>query len=187
MPLKFSHHDAATTEAILDTVIGPVYEASHADVIADPFYSTERFLERVRGYLRAPGFGLVVGYSDDAEIGLAFGYVLPINARWWHGLTTPVAEGFTNETGHRTFAMNELMVTPEWQGRGVAHALHDELLGSRDEERATLLVRENNTAAQTAYARWGWEKVGKLRPYPDAPHFDAMVLPLPLRPRTDRT
>lgn len=32
--------------------------------------------------------------------------------------------------------------------------------------------------AQQAYARWGWRKVAKLQPYPDSPHFDAMVLPL---------
>jgi len=181
MSLEFSHYDTSTTGEILSTVIGPVYEASHADVIADPFYSAERFIDRVRGYIKAPGFALVAAYSDEAAIGLAFGYTLPTNARWWKGLTTPVADGFTAETGNRTFALNELMVTPEWQGQGVAHALHDELLGSRNEERATLLVRENNTAAQTAYARWGWQKAGKLRPYPDSPHFDAMILPLPLR------
>lgn len=181
MTLEFSHHDASTTEGILATVIGPVYEASHADVIADPFYSAERFIERVRGYLKAPGFALVAAYSDGTAIGLAFGYTLPPNARWWEGLTTAVPDGFTAETGNRTFALNELMVTPEWQGRGVAHALHDELLGSRKVERATLLVRENNTAAQTAYARWGWQKVGKLRPYPDSPHFDVLILPLPVQ------
>jgi ribosomal protein S18 acetylase RimI-like enzyme len=181
MSLKFSHHDASTTEAIVDTVVGPVYEASHADVIADPFYSAERFIERVLGYMKAPGFALVAAYSDGTAIGLAFGYALPVNARWWQGLTTPVPDGFTDETGRRTFALNELMVTPEWQGRGVAHGLHDELLGGRDEERVTLLVREDNSSAQTAYARWGWQKIGKLRPYPDSPHFDAMVLPLPLR------
>jgi ribosomal protein S18 acetylase RimI-like enzyme len=70
------------------------------------------------------------------------------------------------------------MVVPAWQRRGVAHALHDELLGRRPEERATLLVREDNTSAQQAYARWGWQKAGKLRPYPDAPHYDALILPL---------
>ena len=72
------------------------------------------------------------------------------------------------------------MVVPNRQGQGVAHALHDDLLGGRAEERATLLVREDNTSAQNAYTRWGWRKVGKLQPYPDSPHFDALVLPLPL-------
>jgi GNAT superfamily N-acetyltransferase len=85
---------------------------------------------------------MVIAYVDDRPVGQAFGYALPPNARWWQGLSTPVPEGFTEETGTRTFALNELMVVPEWQGRGVAHALHDELLGSRKEQRATLLVRE---------------------------------------------
>jgi hypothetical protein len=57
------------------------------------------------------------------------------------------------------------MVVPEWQGKHIAHALHDELLAGRKEERATLLVRQDNGVAQTAYARWGWQKIGKLRPY----------------------
>src|SRR6266511_1270649 len=108
MSLKFAHHDTGTTEYILETVIGPVYEASHADVITDPFYSTERFIDRVRGYIKAPGFGLVAAYSEETAIGLAFGYVLPRNARWWEELTTFVPDGFTDETGNRTFALNEL-------------------------------------------------------------------------------
>jgi ribosomal protein S18 acetylase RimI-like enzyme len=180
MPTTFRHVDASSAEEILDSVMAPVYEASHADVIDNPFYSTERFVARVRGYLRAPGFELVAAYEASTPVGLAFGYALPENARWWEGLTTPVDEGFTDETGERTFALNELMVVPDRQGQGVAHAVHDELLGGRAEERATLLVREDNASAQQAYARWGWRKVAKLRPYPDAPHFDAMILSLPL-------
>ncbi|MBG6092055.1 GNAT family N-acetyltransferase [Actinomadura viridis] len=178
--LAFSRHDAASAEKILDTVIVPLYEASHADVIGNPFYSSERFAERVRGYCAAPGFEIVLARIDDRPLGQAFGYALPPKARWWNGLTTPVPDGFTEETGARTFAFNELMVVPEWQGKGVAHALHDELLNGRAEERATLLVREDNTPARTAYVRWGWQKIGKLRPFPDAPHFDAMVIELPL-------
>jgi GNAT superfamily N-acetyltransferase len=180
MTPNFSHHDASTAESILEAVISPVYEASHQDVISDPFYSTARFIERVRGYMKASGFSLVAAHNNHAAIGFAFGYALPASSRWWQGLTTPVPDGFTTETGDRTFAFNELMVTPEWQGQGVAHALHDELLRNRREERATLLVRESNETAQKAYTKWGWEKVGKLQPFPDAPHFDAMILPLPI-------
>lgn len=185
MSVVLRHHDAATTEQRLDAVIGPVYEASHLEVVADPFYSVERFLDRVRGYLKTPGFGLVAAYGDDTPVGLAFGYPLPVGSRWWEGATTPLPGDFVRETGHRTFALNELMVVPGWQRRGVARSLHDELLGSRREERATLLVRGDNASAQTAYARWGWRKVGTLRPYPDAPNFDALLLPLPIAGRRD--
>ncbi|GAA1775447.1 hypothetical protein [Actinomadura chokoriensis] len=48
------------------------------------------------------------------------------------------------------------------------------------EERATLLVREDNESAQRAYARWGWRKAGKVQPFPDSPHFDSMIIDLPL-------
>jgi hypothetical protein len=51
--LTFAHHGPADTDAIVETVIVPIYEATHADVINDPFYSAERFVERVRGYLMA--------------------------------------------------------------------------------------------------------------------------------------
>ncbi len=179
MNITFQHYDSESAPDVLDSVIVPLYEASHQDVIANPFYTAERFAERTRGYMRAPGFGLVVTSVDGEPAGQAFGYALPANARWWHGLTTEVPDGFTDETGTRTFALNELMVAPQWQGQGIAHATHDELLRSRNEERATLLVREDNEPARRAYLQWGWQKAAKLRPFPDSPHFDAMILPLP--------
>ncbi len=179
--ITYTHHDPASAAGIFDTVIIPVYEASHADVIANPFYSSQRFADRVRGYMRAPGFELVAALADNHPVGQTFGYTLQPGARWWSGLTTPVPDGFTDETGHRTFALNELMVDPEWQRRGIARALHDELLRHRTEERATLLVRADNEPAQTAYTRWGWTRVAKLKPFPDSPLFDALILPLPVR------
>lgn len=182
MGISFRHHNAASAEVVLESVIAPLYEASHADIGAERFYSIERAVDRIRSYLRAPGFALVVALIDDDPVGQAFGYPLPATTRWWEGLTTPVPDGFTFETGTRTFAFNEANVLPDWQRQGVGRALHDELLGSRRDERATALIREDNVASQTAAARLGWQKIGKLRPYPDSPHFDAMILPLPLKP-----
>jgi GNAT superfamily N-acetyltransferase len=179
--IAYTHHDAASAAGIFDSVIIPVYEASHADVISDPFYSAGRFAERVRSYMRAPGFGLVAALAGDRPAGQAFGYTLQPGARWWSGLATAVPDGFTDETGHRTFALNELMVAPEWQRRGIARALHDELLRHRAEERATLLVRADNEPARTAYAHWGWTKAATLQPFPDSPLFDALILPLPVK------
>lgn len=179
--ITFRRLGPAETEQLLDSVIVPLYEAIYADELSNPFYSTERFTERVRGYLRAPGFEIVIVYADGKPVGQAFGYALPQTSRWWDGLTTPVPDGFTTETGTRTFALNELMVLPEWQGKGVGQRLHDELLSGRQEERATLLVDEDNERAQQAYAWWGWRKVGKLRPFPDAPHYDSLILDLPLK------
>jgi hypothetical protein len=57
---------------------------------------------------------------------------------------------------------------------------HDAFLAGRHEERATLLVRPEPEAApaQTAYAHWGYRRLGRLRPFPGAPEYDALVLDL---------
>ena len=176
--LRLDRVDAAGARRISTDVIVPVYEASHADGLDDPFHSTRRFLERLDAYTQRDGFELVVAYAAGEPVGLAFGYALPETTRWWHGLLTPVPDGFTDEDGRRTFAVNEIMVRPEWQRRGVARSVHAELLSRRPEQRATLLAAPDNAPAQAAYARWGWRKVAELKPFPDAPVYDALILPL---------
>jgi GNAT superfamily N-acetyltransferase len=122
---------------------------------------------------------MVVAYADDSEpVGLAFGFALPETTGWWRGLITSVPDGFTHEDGHRTFAVNEIMVRPEWQRRGVARTVPGGVAlvparATRDAAR-----RPDNAPAQAAYARWGWRKVAKLKPFPDAPIYDALILPL---------
>ncbi len=77
------------------------------------------------------------------------------------------------------------MVRTAWRRRGVARALHHDLLAGRREERATLLVLPDNRPAQAAYANWGWKKIAELQPsFPDAPVYDVLILPL--RPHTLR-
>ncbi|MFD0575216.1 GNAT family N-acetyltransferase [Dactylosporangium darangshiense] len=176
--LTIAHYLAADAEQILESVVAPIYAATHADVIPSAFYDPDRFLQRVRGYMRSPGFELVIATIETEPAGLALGYALPEGARWWQGLTTHVDPDAIAENGHRTFALCELMVRPKLQRLGIARAIHDELLHKRPEDRATLLVREDNTAAQVAYAKWGWTKIGKLKPYPDSPNYDALLLPL---------
>lgn len=182
--LTLQHYDAAATQRAADAIVVPIYEASHAADLADPFHSTDRFVERLDAYTGRDGFEMVVAsVADDGPIGLAFGYPLPTTTRWWNGLTTPVPEGFTDEDGHRTFGVNEIMVHPAWQRRGVARAAHHELLAHRPERRATLLVEPDNPPAQTAYERWGYKRVATLHPFPDAPYYQAMILDLPIAER----
>lgn len=172
----FQHYDGSTAPDVLDTVVVPLYEASHPN--RDEFHSIDRFLERTRGYMQAPGFGMVAAFIDGTPVAQAFGYTLPPNARWWNGLTTPVDPDLIEETGTRTFAVNEVMTHPDWQRKGLGSAAHAELLRARTEERATLLVDEANTPAVTGYEKMGYRKIGKLKPFPDSPNFDAMILPL---------
>jgi GNAT superfamily N-acetyltransferase len=181
---NFSRYDAAGALAIAESVIAPLYEATHTDVLQDPFYSTQRFLERLAGYATRDGFELVIA-NHRRPVGLAFGQPLPADTRWWDGLCTPVPAGLTTENGTRTFALNELMVHPDWQRRGLAKELHDQLLTRRPEQRATLLVRADNTPARTAYHHWGWRPIGTLQPYPDSPIYQALILNLTPRYAAD--
>jgi GNAT superfamily N-acetyltransferase len=120
----------------------------------------------------------VTGRADDDLVGYAYGFPLGPATRWWHGWIGDPPAGFTTEDGQRTWAVSEIMVREPWRRQGIARRLHDELLRDRPEERATLLVEPENGPAQAAYASWGWQHVGQLRPdWPDAPLYDVLVFP----------
>jgi ribosomal protein S18 acetylase RimI-like enzyme len=120
---------------------------------------------------------LVVLYSYGEAIGQAWGWPLNENSGWWNGLRLDKEEPeFTTEDGTRTFALSEIMVVREHTGRGHARALHDELLGGRREQRATLLVYPTNERAYTRYRKWGRPRVGVLRPgWERVPTFDVLI------------
>lgn len=181
--LTFRRHDSAGACAERVTV-EQIYRDSYSQQQQeDPFSASGRWMLRFDSYATEPGFELVIAYAADGlPIGQAFGWPLTSDTKWWHGLFSEPEPGFTTESGTRTFALSEIMVRHDHIGQGNAHALHDELLRGRHEERATLLVRPANTFAYRAYVRWGWQQVAQLRPgWPDAPTFDVLILPLPIR------
>ncbi|MBF6090759.1 GNAT family N-acetyltransferase [Nocardia cyriacigeorgica] len=179
----FRRFDHIAALEIRDTV-QDVYARAYATAIAtgDPFESLEAAMRRFDAYTNSAGFDLLVLYSDGEAIGQAWGWPLNENSRWWNGLRLDKEEPeFTTEDGTRTFALSEIMVVREHTGRGHARALHDGLLGGRQERRATLLVDPANEHAYARYRKWGWWRVGVLRPsWESAPVFDVMVRPLPL-------
>lgn len=179
--MRIEHYDKADAHRVLLNVMVPLYEAAYVHVLDDPFYATEIFIERKHENLLNPGVTLVVAYDGNEAVGLAFGYPLPADRRWWEVVDTPVANEVTQK---RTFAFNELMVAPRWQRQGIGGRLHDHLLRGRPEEQARLAVKVENTAAQAAYKRWGWTTLGTRQPTPSEPRVDTMVIPLPLREKS---
>ncbi len=159
--------------------LSALHAAAHAGTAQqdEPFYSAERFAERLHSYLTSPGFRLVTARAGDDLVGYVFGYVLPVGTRWWLGLLDPAPEEFTTETGSRTFALNELHVRADHRGVGVASAMHAALLAGGQQERVTVLVRADNPAL-AQYEHWGYEQIGRLQPSPDSPRYLALVLTL---------
>ncbi|MBF4999004.1 GNAT family N-acetyltransferase [Nocardia sp. BSTN01] len=187
--VEFEHLDAGQARKLKD-IIEDIYRRSYADVVAsgELFDTPEQFMARFDAYTdpaRSNGFELVISRVRGNAIGQAWGWPLTPQTAWWDGLNLDSGDtdDFTAETGTRTFALSEIMVCQEHTGHGLAHALHDELLRNRSEERATLLVEPENTRAYNAYLKWGWQRVGHLRPnWPDAPLFDVLIMELAAQP-----
>ncbi|HEY6424408.1 MAG TPA: GNAT family N-acetyltransferase [Pseudonocardiaceae bacterium] len=185
--VTFRRYDAAGARQIR-AVVEAVYMGSYVDAIAsgDPFDSVEAFMHRFDSYASRSTFDLVVAYQGDDAVGQTWGWPLDERASttgWWTGLLDEPEAGFTREDGRRTFALSEIMVLRDCSGKGIAHALHDQLLLDRTEQRATLLVEPDNVNASRAYLHWGWRKVAQLRPgWDHSPLFDVLILPLPLPP-----
>jgi GNAT superfamily N-acetyltransferase len=187
MTVSFRRYRAEEARAIRAQV-EDVYRSSYARAIAsgDPFDSVDAFMLRFDSYTSSQVFDLVVAYDGPQGVGQTWGWPLGPAATttgWWSGLLAEPEAGFTSEDGKRTFALSEIMVKAEYTGQGIAHALHDELLSHREEQRATLLVEPDNTTARRAYLHWGWAQVGQLRPrWEHAPLFDVLILQLPIEP-----
>lgn len=177
--LTIAHGGASGINEERDTLLA-VYAEVYAEQLYDPFFSLPRYWERLQAYSERRGFALVSGSIEGELVGYALGYTLLSGSGWWSGLRSSADPDEVYETGDRTFALNEIMVREAFRRRGYARMLHDALLGNRKEQRATLLVLPGNEPARTAYVSWGWRKLGDLRPFDDAPTYDAMVRDLPL-------
>jgi ribosomal protein S18 acetylase RimI-like enzyme len=159
--------------------------ALHADVYAFPpdgrYAADQRFSDRFRVQMRQPGFVLAEARSGGYLVGCAAGMPLRPSTSWWRDLTAPLPEQMTAEYPGRTFALTELLVRAAWRRQGIGRYLHDLILASRREERATVVVPPAATAAQTAFQSWGWRRVARaVSPGPDSPASDVLVAELPM-------
>ncbi|MGJ5833525.1 GNAT family N-acetyltransferase [Streptomyces ossamyceticus] len=180
--VTYERYEGQEAEDQLDTFL-----ATYEEVYADPPYcegprDVAEFIDRYRQQIRTrPGFRLVLARDGGDVVGFTYGYRLPADTGWWGNLLEPLPPESTRETGERTFAVLELAVRKPWRRRGIAAGLHEQLLEGLAVERVTLTMRPEPEAApaQSAYASWGYRKVGKSHPWEDAPVYDCMVLDLP--------
>jgi putative acetyltransferase len=105
-----------------------------------------------------------------------------VQERWQEALddrevTVIVAEEEGRAVGvvmSRAEWLDGLYVRPEWWGRGVGSALHDEVLARQraaGSTRCHLWVLERNDRARRLYERLGWHENGDTRvvPFPPSP------------------
>lgn len=176
------------TFQLLDgTRAGPLaaeLEALHAEIYAGPPSGRDDdaalFARRFRVQHRQPGFVLTEARHGGYLVGYAAGMPLRPATSWWRDLTTDLPDEVTAEYPGRTFTLTGLLVRPSWRRQGTGQALHDLILRSRPEERATLTVRPAAIPAQSALRSWGWRKVARTRdPRPGSAVADVLVMTLP--------
>jgi GNAT superfamily N-acetyltransferase len=119
-------------------------QALHTEVYVGPPYERHDdaalFAARFRVQCRQPGFVLAEARHGGYLIGYAAGMPLRPSTSWWRDLTTPLPGEVTAEHPGRTFALIDLLVRASWRRQGIGRTLHDLILQSRREERATLTV-----------------------------------------------
>ncbi|MFJ2349611.1 N-acetyltransferase [Streptomyces antimycoticus] len=149
-------------------------------LMEDPFNAVDLFDERLTRYASRDGWEAVIGYNGEEPVGYVFGVPLGPDSLWWSSMRQPAPEDFTQETGSRTFAVNEILIRKPWRGTagaGTSRVLHETLLAERTEKRATLLVdpTRSNGRLKAVYESWGYQDVGEQQPFSNSPVFATMV------------
>jgi GNAT superfamily N-acetyltransferase len=175
--VRVEHYDGAAALQCKAPMLA-VYLASHRDQQHNPWYSPERFWQRlIELYAPTEGFGLIAAWQDEAMVGYAFGSLMGKSDEIWEMVYTSLSDVTVSSTDEPIYFFREFAVDPSYQGGGYGRLLHDALLQTRTERLAHLLVRQDNPAKAT-YLHWGWQIVGQVQPFDDAPVMDAMVLRL---------
>jgi ribosomal protein S18 acetylase RimI-like enzyme len=118
--------------------------------------------ERLSGLLSDPTFGIATAQVGAELVGFGYGFTVPVNtSRWSQVIPAPSVE-LAKEWPGRTFLLFDYAVRPALRGQGIGHRLHDLLLGSRSEERATLTVQPTAVDTKRLYERWRWRQVGQI-------------------------
>jgi GNAT superfamily N-acetyltransferase len=162
-------------------VIDPIC-ALYDEVFAQPPFAwrdDEPALHRARltALLDDPTFGVVLATDGPQLTGFGYGFTLAPHTTRWTELSPPLPSPQSDEWPGRTFVLFDFAVRASHRGRGLGRAIHDRLLGSRAEERATLTVQPTAVATKAIYEQWGWRPVGTLTggPTAAAPVFDAYL------------
>lgn len=129
-----------------------------------------------------PGFRAFGAFSDDTLVGFAYGLACR-RGQWWYDQISPALVS----AGHGqslvdAYAVTELHVLPDFQGRGLGLALLTRLLDGVPHPRVVLSTYDSDSRARALYRGMGFaDLVTDFRfPVQDQP-YALMAAHLPLR------
>jgi ribosomal protein S18 acetylase RimI-like enzyme len=182
--ITLNHYAGSQATAVLDHIC-LLYDA----VFSQPPFrwpddESEQHRQSLSRLITNPTFTLVTAEAAGELVGFAYGLGLKPDTPWWSGMTEPLPDELTAERYGRTFAVIDLAVREDYRKRGIGRALLDALLGSRQEQRATLTVQPVATDTKEFYDHLGWQWVGTTQAPVGAvsPFFDVYLLPLHANP-----
>jgi ribosomal protein S18 acetylase RimI-like enzyme len=174
-------HIEVGTADLARSLVGPICTLYDVVFSAPPFVwrddESELHRERLVTLLDDPTFGVAVAHVADELVGFAYGFTLPVVTKRWTYLVVPLPTQLASEWPNRTFVLFDFAVHQAYRGRGIGRILHDALLGSRSEQRATLTVQPTAIDTKCLYERWGWRQVGQMEggATAAAPMFDVYL------------
>jgi GNAT superfamily N-acetyltransferase len=128
----------------------PPYGEGEADV--------QDFAARFSDHIQRPGFRCCVARhdADGLIVGFAYGFTAEPGDGWWESVADGLTEDEVKTWLDDSFALAELAVTPEMQGRGLGGQLHDALLKDLPHRAAVLSTIQAETPAMRLYRKRGW-------------------------------
>ncbi|WP_155057468.1 GNAT family N-acetyltransferase [Streptomyces blattellae] len=177
--LTLRRHTPEASKDIADDLIAVYAEVYNTPPYAgDPFFAVPTYINRLHAAFGMPGYETVTAHLDDGTLaGYVHGVTLDPERAWWASLgdARPVEVVKAAERGE-VFWLRELMVLPQHGNQGIGRRLHDEMVTGRTEPWTTLTCIIDNEPARSAYPRWGYEVIGRIKHAPESPEYDAMIL-----------
>ncbi|MEV6028362.1 GNAT family N-acetyltransferase [Streptomyces sp. NPDC052036] len=177
--LSLRRHTPGEAKEIADELIAVYADVYNvAPYIGDPFFAEPTYINRLYAAFDMPGFEVVTARLEDGTLaGYVHGVTLDPERAWWVSLSgaRPTEVVQAAERGE-VFWLRELMTLPLYQNMGIGRRLHDEMVIGRAEPWTTLTCIIDNEPARSAYPRWGYEEIGRVRHAAGSPLYDAMTL-----------
>ncbi|MEV5414122.1 GNAT family N-acetyltransferase [Thermopolyspora sp. NPDC052614] len=142
----------------------------------DPFFSVETFADRLRATIELDGFEAVIAKVGGQLAGYVYGPKLPATQPWWVALAEARPKAVDEAVWNgQVFWLRELMVCESFRSQGLGRRLHDAILEVRAEPYIALTCIVGNEPAYSAYLRWGYQILGRIKHAPESPLYDAML------------
>ncbi|WP_067479488.1 GNAT family N-acetyltransferase [Actinomadura hibisca] len=147
---------------------------------SDPFFSPEIAAIRLDKALGMKGFQVITAHHGQELAGFVYGVTLLADAPWWDSLQVD-ADLRARVDEEEIAWLRELAVRAPWRSAGIGRALHDRFVSDRttvyNQPWTALTCIIDNEPAHSAYRKWGYQIIGKIKHAPESPVYDAMLLP----------